>query len=303
MSVLTETSSTGGKPKPRCTLETLASRARPEEIIGLLERDGAVIVRDFLDVGTVDALNRDFDPYIQAKPAGAWRHPNDQYGEGSFAGERTKRVGGLAAKSRTFVGLVSHPTLLACADHFLKPNCGSYYLNGTQLMVVGPGAARQLPHRDEEDWPHFPHPRPHLVINFMFALSDFRAANGATSVVPGSHRWDDYDRLPVESEITQAIMERGSVLFYTGKVIHGSSTNSTLEEWRRGMWFAYCLGWLRQYENQYLATPPDVARNFPKIAQELLGYKLHDPSPLRGGLIGGVDLGVPGENDPAQVLT
>src|SRR5262249_41242470 len=143
------------------------------EIICAIERDGAVIVRDFMACSRVDQLVGDLEDYVRSKELGAWPHPNDSPGEGSFSGAHTKRIGGLAAKSPAFVELLCNPTMLDCADHFLNANCGSYYLNGTQLMVVGPGAKPQYLHRDEEDWPHLQHPRPHLVINFMCALTDF----------------------------------------------------------------------------------------------------------------------------------
>jgi ectoine hydroxylase-related dioxygenase (phytanoyl-CoA dioxygenase family) len=292
---------TPGEPV-RQRLTTLPGDSGPSEIISAIERDGAVIVRDFIKPSHVEQMTSELGTYVQSKGLGAWPHPNDSPTEGSFAGANTKRIGGLAAKSSGFVELLCNPTMLACADHFVKPNCGSYYLNGTQLMVVGPGATPQHLHRDEGDWPHLHHPKPHLVINFMCALTDFTAANGATRIVPGSHKWSEHDRRPREHEITQAEMPRGSVLFYDGKIMHGAGANTTADQWRWGLWFAFCVGWLRQYENQFLAVPPPVARNLPKKAQELLGYKLHNPSPLQGGVIGGVDLGVPGVNDPAQVL-
>jgi ectoine hydroxylase-related dioxygenase (phytanoyl-CoA dioxygenase family) len=303
MSMQTDAATSAPKAAGPRGLVALARDASVEEIIGTLERDGAVIVRDFLGPSTVDALNSDFEPHIQARALGSWEHPNDRIAKGgSFAGKMTKRIGGLAAKSSNFVSLICHPTFLACADHFLKPNCGSYYLNGSQLMVVGPGSTEQLLHRDEGDWPHFPAPKPELTINWMVALSDFTAANGATRLVVGSHLWNKCDMTAANSSVTQAVMPAGSVLFYTGKILHGAGANRTTDQWRKGMWFAYCLGWLRQYENQFLASPPAVARNFPKLAQELLGYRTHNPAPRPGGVIGGVDTGIAGVNDPARVL-
>ena len=41
---------------------------------------------------------------------------------------------------------------------------------------------------------------------------------------------------------------------------------------------SYCLGWLRQAENQYLAVPPDIARALPEELQRLLGYFVHEPN-------------------------
>ena len=40
----------------------------------------------------------------------------------------------------------------------------------------------------------------------------------------------------------------------------------------------YSLGWLKTYENQFLAYPPEVARHFPPRLAELVGYRQHRPN-------------------------
>ena len=119
----------------------------------------------------------------------------------------------------------------------------------------------------------------------MFALTDFTAANGATRVVPGSHRWP-LDRDAEPQEIIQAEMKAGSALFYLGSTIHGGGANRTESEWRRGMFLGYVVGWLRTEENTFLTVPIDQARTMPQRIQELLGYKAHMA-------IGVVDVGSP----------
>ena len=116
----------------------------------------------------------------------------------------------------------------------------------------------------------FSHVEPQL--NTIWALSDFSAQNGATQVVPGSIQWPD-DRVAEAGEITQATMEPGSVLVYTGSVFHGGGENHS-EADRVGLNITYSLGWLRQEENQYLSTPPELAREVSEELQELIGYSL-----------------------------
>ena len=41
---------------------------------------------------------------------------------------------------------------------------------------------------------------------------------------------------------------------------------------------SYCLGWLKPYENQWLAYPPEVARGFPPELAALVGYRQHRPN-------------------------
>jgi hypothetical protein len=55
------------------------------------------------------------------------------------------------------------------------------------------------------------------------------------------------------------------------------------------------LGWLRTEENHYLSTPPEKASALPGVAQELLGYAVHDAIDAGGGYLGAVDLRDPME--------
>ena len=107
-------------------------------------------------------------------------------------------------------------------------------------------------------------------------MTDFTAENGATRLVPGSHKWDDI-RQPTEAEAVQAIMPKGSACFFVGATYHGGSPNYTKDEWRIAMFTGYILGWLRQEQNFYLSVPPDMARSLPKAVGQMLGYKMHRP--------------------------
>ncbi|MBV8136718.1 MAG: phytanoyl-CoA dioxygenase family protein [Deltaproteobacteria bacterium] len=89
-------------------------------------------------------------------------------------------------------------------------------------------------------------------------------------------------------KITQAVMRAGSVLFYSGKVIHAAGENRTTDRWRYGMHLSWVLGWLRPEECHHLAVPIDVARRLPSRVQHLLGYHSYHPSTY-GGRLGLVD--------------
>lgn len=151
-------------------------------------------------------------------------------------------------------------------------------------------------HRDEDVWVHLRRPHPHIQLSSVIALCDFTADNGATVVVPGSHQWEDR-REPTEDEAVPAEMPAGSAVVYLGSTLHAGGANVTDAEWRRGMHLSYCLGWLRTEENQFLATPLDVAKSLPRAAQELLGYAAHDAIEEGGGYLGTVEL-----QDPVELI-
>ena len=168
-------------------------------------------------------------------------------------------------------------------ERFLIPNSEfGYQLHVTAALEVGPGAREQILHREEDSFTFFPVPRPNLIVASMWAVSDFRADNGATLVVPGSHTWPE-DRVATPAEIERAEMPAGSVLFWLGGLLHGAGAN-VAEDWRYGVILTYSAGWVRQEENQYLNVPPQrVAELSPEVRQ-IAGFDmyralgLYDPS-------------------------
>ena len=197
------------------------------------------------------------------------------------------------------VDVMCNPLLLAMCDRLLLPSCARYQLNLGHLLQRGPGSDEQWLHRDELVWSDVPQPHPELQLASVIAFVDFTRENGATRVVPGSHRWPSTAGAPRRSsctgappepeQIAYAEMPAGSAVIYSGGTIHAGGSNST-DVQRRGAHLSYCVGWLRTEENNYLAVPPEVAVTLPRHAQEILGYAVHDSIPRGGGYLGMVDL-------------
>jgi len=244
------------------------------DLLSVLDRDGAVVVRDMLAPAIVAALRAELGPTEHATGGGP-READE--GVVRFWGGRTKRFASLARRSETFAAQVLvHPLLGAVADALLLPHCEQYWLNTGQMMIIGPGERAQYLHRDADNWPHLCAPDgPEVTVSCMFALSDFDAEVGATRVVPGSHRWDDYSREAADHETTQAAMPAGAGMIYTGRVLHGGGANRTAEVWRWGMHLSYVVGWLTPEEAGCLGIEPDRARTLPPRAQQLLGYRCY----------------------------
>ena len=72
-------------------------------------------------------------------------------------------------------------------------------------------------------------------------------------------------------------MTPGAALVFLGSTLHGAGANLTAKE-RRGVVIGYALGWLKPYENQWLAYPPAIARQFPPELAALVGYRQHRPN-------------------------
>ena len=266
-----------------------------EAIGDVLEEQGAVLVEGLLEPDVVDAVNAEIDADMEAADPGM-AHINPAIGW--FFGDRTKHLSSVTAISPTFATQVLvHPLFGALCDRVLGPSCARHQLNLAHVINRGGGSEAQIFHRDEDVWIHMPAERPELEVASMIALVDFTRDNGATMVVPGSHRWEDRQRQPEPDEIAHAEMGAGSAVVYLGSTIHAGGANTTADVWRRGGHLSYCLGWLRTEENNYLGTPPEVAAHYPREVQELLGYAVHDAIEDAGGY-----LGVVGLRDPVDLL-
>jgi ectoine hydroxylase-related dioxygenase (phytanoyl-CoA dioxygenase family) len=246
-------------------LRTVKASAGQAIINEILETDGCVVIEEVLDRGQVAALAAELAPHFDEAPDCA----------GDFYGYATKRVSGLAAKSPGCQSMIIHPTILGVMDHFLLKGCRGYHLNLTQAIRIGPGEPQQVIHRDDLMF-NFVHPEFEAMINTMWAVDHFTKENGATHVVPGSHRWP-LDRQAQPHEEVQGVMKRGSVLVWLGSLQHGGGANRT-DRPRTGIVHSYSLGWLRQAEPQYLAVPLEIARTLPERLQRVLGYFVHEPN-------------------------
>ena len=197
------------------------------------------------------------------------------FGTGLFYGETTKRFGRLLARSEKTHPLVLDPLILGIVEDILGPWCERIQLNTAQAIAVHPGAPEQLPHRDQDMWRVETGTKEYLV-NVIWPLTPFSAHNGATKLWPKSHGAAAQEPVPEGSPIAPDLLP-GSALMFLGSTLHGAGANLSQAE-RRGFVVGYSLGWLKPYENPWLAYPPEVARNFPPELAALAGYIQHRPN-------------------------
>jgi ectoine hydroxylase-related dioxygenase (phytanoyl-CoA dioxygenase family) len=240
----------------------VGAEASADEVEASLRAAGCVVIEDLAPVERLERIEAELESFLRATPAGA----------DEFTGRNTRRTGALLARSPSSGALATNPLVLEALDRVLADHATSYQLHLTQVIEIGPGEPAQYVHRDQWAFDFFPFPSGFEVeCHTMWAMNDFTAANGATRVIPGSHKWDDKLR-PGDDETIPAEMAKGSVLMYLGSLYHGGGANRT-DTPRRGMNLGYTLSWLRQEENQYLACPPEVARELPEDLARLAGYR------------------------------
>lgn len=230
-----------------------------------LMEQGYSIVRRAASPALVKRLTEDLDPIFGATP----------FCQGDFYGSRTKRFGRLLVRSPFSAALVQNPIALALAHDALGPWCDTIQLNLTQAIEIHPGALQQFPHRDQDMW-RGETGRVEYLINVMWPLTHFTRDNGATLIWPDSHGASAHD----ETQDAQPIVaecEPGDAIIFLGSTLHGAGENRSSEV-RQGIIISYCLGWLKPYENQFLAYPPEIARTFPRELSALVGYQQHRPN-------------------------
>jgi len=244
------------------TLQTLKADSPLDIILEAVHRDGACILKDVLDPAQVDQVLSEMGPYIE----------NSETGKDKFGGFNTKRVGALIARSAACRDITMHKTILDLANSFLGPQCDRIQLHLSQIIDIMPGQKAQPLHRDRLAWGLYLPQEVEPQLNTIWALTDFDETNGATHIIPGSQTWP-MKQLGHRDDSVQAVMTKGSVLLYTGTVIHGGGENRSAAS-RVGMNITYCLGWLRTEENMMLSCPPDIARHFSTELTDLLGYTM-----------------------------
>ena len=245
-----------------------------DEVIAVIERDGGVIVEDFVPPAFIAELQADLLPKLDAYSPG----------RDDFSGFKTRRMSALFAKTRRAADVAIHPLFLGSAEHFVnRPivyGSGEHArsvrpglrLGGSQLIQIGPGEGAQPLHRDH--WAmlwRYPDYGRQVRVQIMVAVSDFTEENGATQVVPGSHTWSE-ERVADPSEAVSAAMKASSALLFLGSTHHGGGTNRTADQCRTGLTMGLDSAAVRQEENMYLALSPEVVKSYPEQIQRLLGW-------------------------------
>ena len=309
LSNTSDTAEIGGR------VEQIPVTAPFEETLRIYQRDGIVCLTDAVSLDVVSGIVHEFDSLMGSTDMEHFfRGQKDSNPGESILGVLTKRRSEILARSPDLVGqLLTQPRLLELVNAHLTKYATSVLIHQVLSVEVHPGEVAQALHRDNGLWP-IPGNRIPLGVATMTPLENFSAETGATQVILGSHLWPDagyIDPKDVEERLsdgqgwnkyqtpntdpdTVTVVDAplGSIVVFDGDVLHGGGANTTDDIVRKSIIGAYCVGWLRGETNQQLMWPPEIARNFPRDVQELIGYS------SEGGILGCIQLG----QDPIVLL-
>lgn len=209
------------------------------------------------------------------------------FGRTAFEGHKTVRIYNLLRYGSPFEQVPAAEPVYSIAEQVLGEGL---LLSSLSAITLAPGQEAQPLHSDSQ-LISLRRPHPCLMLNAFWVLTDFTAANGATRIVPGSHKYPKPPKYGEAYDTIAAEAPAGSVILFDSQLWHGGGENRTGER-RWAISSYYCAGWVRQQENPFLSIPKDVARALPPKVQDLCGYGLYR------GQYGHVE-----GKDPREVLT
>ncbi len=218
---------------------------------------GFTVVENFVSPDVIDHIRKVFDTEV---PITEMRAIGTKTG-------RTFRAHNLLGKTRNVDFMFLDKRLRAIVEGIIGPRT---QVNVTTLFNVLPGETRQYLHQDDGLWP-IPRPHPPFLCNALLAIDDHYIENGATHLVPYSHKWHDR-RVDQSIETTRVELKSGSIVFWEGGMWHGGGANMSNSRERLGFFMSHVVWYLRPQEIQLVSVPRDQVRDMPEQMQRLLGY-------------------------------
>ncbi len=194
-----------------------------------------------------------------------------------FDQDKSQRVWNLINKAPELAPLIEHPVVLPMVRSILGQDCN---LHDFQSTSIGPHTAGGSWHVDAplgqiaEPLPEFP-----LTIQNVWLLDDFTEHNGATRVMPRSHKLrksPPWTTSSLEGEVTLTA-PAGSVAIWLSNTWHRSGPNET-DNPRRAILCNYNLSWLRTFTDFKSTMSPAVAATLSNDLRYLLGFAANAPA-------------------------
>jgi ectoine hydroxylase-related dioxygenase (phytanoyl-CoA dioxygenase family) len=232
-----------------------------------LDRDGYVLLED--------AMGPDLLRELRAAIHALFDTEGEQAGREFKTEANAQRLANLVNKGDVFRRAILLPRMIAGVRHVL----------GEDAKLSSLNARSADPHSDEGqplhvDMSALPDERGYWVCNTVWLLDDFTAENGATRVVPGSHRWGQRpqevlaDPMAPHPDEVLVLGRAGSIAVMNAHTWHGGTANRT-DRPRRAMHAFYGRRSTPPLQNQTRLLDPEVQAGLTPELRALLA--LDDP--------------------------
>jgi ectoine hydroxylase-related dioxygenase (phytanoyl-CoA dioxygenase family) len=214
-----------------------------------------------------DALARLIEQAAGEDAHGCGYHDSAPEPDKYYTGGPNQRVWNLINKGKIFRRLAMNSVMHEIMEHVLGRH---FLLSSFTANIACRGGAAQPLHADQQ---YLPVETPFAAVaNCLFMLSDFTPHNGATRVVPGTHRigrWPDGQH----GGAADATGPAGTLMIWDGRLWHGTGTNVTAEP-RYGLLAYCCRPFIRQQENFSLSIAREVFDVCSPALRSLLGFQV-----------------------------
>lgn len=224
-----------------------------------LEHQGYVVIENVLSIEQIELIRQRVSPLL------------NNPGRNNFEGLKTQRVYNVLEQTRAIDELAVHARITGLLDKLLEPN---YLLSQAQIINILAGEEAQTLHYDDGFY-RVPRPRPAFGAATVWAIDDFTSTNGATVVIPESHRFGP-EPVTDRGLAVPVTMPAGSVVFFLGTLWHGGGANQSQDS-RLAVTCQYCEPWLRPQENFFLELSKETLSKLPEPLLSMVGYSIHPP--------------------------
>lgn len=210
-----------------------------------LDCDGFVVLREAIPPRECAALRDEFERAFAESSGATMRRETG-----------TRHVGALLSRGARFRKVAFHPRVLAAVWHVLRRD---FFLPGMAGRDPLPGFGPQTLHTD---WTAPAHEGRFDVVTALALLDDYMNENGATRLVPGSHRARSAPPKEFSSPAfvhpreLRVVAPAGSILVFNGHVLH-SGTRHASSGPRRTLQSSFAA---LEHRGRFLSTeePPDA---------------------------------------------
>ena len=228
-----------------------------------LDAQGYLIIRDVLSPDQLKAFTSRLDELVKLE--------SEEEGNIVHQEKGSRMLENLIDKDPMFEVCITQPKVLAAIAHVLQKDFKHSSLNSREAL---PGDGLQRLHQDygkllkPGEWGR-------VACNSIWLIDDFNKTNGATRIVPGSHRNEKAPKDVMEDtyamypEQIQLIAPTGTVVVINAHLWHGGSKNESKAS-RHAMHCYFCQREDKQQTNQREHLRPETVNRLSSTLRWIL---------------------------------
>lgn len=229
--------------------------------------NGFLVINNFISQELCINIKNTIELLAQFEKSNGYAH---------FYGENLQRIWNLISKNELFREIIIDDRIAELMNWIFDRATvhRKFLLSSFQANIVGSGGGQQVLHIDTP----VPDPIPiwPLKANTIWCIDDFTEKNGATIVVPASHKFLRRPNKGIDQEISNQISiiaPKGALIITHGGLWHRSGENNT-ESSRIALLGSFAASYTREIssEEDYSKTiPNELLPNIDKKLKDLIG--------------------------------